>query len=76
MIYDMVEGIHSLDHIVVRKLLQQGDLSDGCAWYSLLFLLQAYLFQGDDFACQPVSSSVYNSICSLSYTLQLFVLQI
>lgn len=63
------------DHILLVELLEQADLTNGCAWHALLLLLQPNLLQRIDLAGIPVTGLVDHAIGALANALKLFILR-
>ena len=43
--------LYLLNNIWMLKVLQERDLSNSSTWYTIVFLLESDLFDGNEFAC-------------------------
>ena len=62
-----MDNLLEIDDIwVVTELLQDCDLSDGCAWNTIVAMVDFDLFHSDLHACSELLCQVYNSVSALA----------
>ena len=65
--------MYLLDNVRVLQAFEERDLSDCGARYSIVFLLESDLFEGDDLSSDFVLSFVHYTIGALSELLKFLV---